>query len=335
MRKVLIIFILFCLILSFAACNLQEEMNNRQDEQKSLDTELEESTILDNENDNRDDIIIDGAFLNVFDAKQYDSSESSVQANHSIDIVLRNNAYLDEDAEEKIAYSDNGVKAEYTYKQSFKGWLYNDDVHIYRSRSNGMGTELLIDARTKNVIGYLGIPCDRKNGEQSYTREQRYEIAYDFLSEHVDDPENYKWDPDMGVGISFFWFYRYIGELKTCDYMSVAVDDVGTVYAFNQKNLGEMKNVNPIPEELLQSVYRTLEEEAKSIYRLLGEEGCTWSYEAEIDQLVRMKDGSLALDCNVQATITTQDGKTFGDGAWFIIPITESTVQIEYDTACG
>ena len=67
-----------------------------------------------------------------------------------------------------------------------------------------------------------------------------------------------------------------------------------------------------------------LEERAEYIYGNLNE-GFTYTYKTAIDRLVRLDDGSLALNGHVNADITDPDGNTISDGAWFIIPITEPT----------
>ncbi|MBQ2805833.1 MAG: hypothetical protein IJF08_02160 [Clostridia bacterium] len=326
MRKTFYLFLMiFVMVISLAACQELNVPDRSQYEEGSLHTEF----VSDNDADNTEDMIVDGAFLKKLNGLQYDSSESSLDPNHSEDISLNTKNYQDDRAEKIVKYTANDIEYEYVYAYSTDGWLYNDGKHWYDGVYNGKPSELVIDAKTGKCIEFSFFPHYSENGEVSYTEEQRYEIAYDFLSKHVEDPQNYKWDPEIGVGISFFWFYRYIGELKTCDHMVIAVDDAGTVFSYSHNNLGDMKNVKPIPEEFMKSVYRVLEEEANSIYRELEEEGCTWTYEAEIDQLVRLEDGSLALDCSVQAKITTKDGNTVSDGAWFIIPITEPTVRAE------
>lgn len=324
MRKILC-FMILVIIFSLAACQEPNVSDHSQYEEGSLDMEV----VSDSDADNMEDILVDGAFLKSLNGLQYDSSESSFNTNHANDISLNTRRYQDDRAEKIITYTVNGVECEYVYESSTDGWLYNDGKHEYKGIYNGKQTELVIDAKTGNCIQFSIFPHYSEEGEATYTEEQRYEIAYDFLSEHVEDPQNYKWDPDMGVGIRYFWFYRYIGELKTCDHMVIAVDDAGNVFSYSKNNLGDMKYVKPISDEIIQSVHKVLEEEATSIYRSLENDGCTWSYEAEIDQLVRLENGSLALDCSVQARITTQDGNTVGEGAWFIIPITEPIVQAE------
>ena len=67
-----------------------------------------------------------------------------------------------------------------------------------------------------------------------------------------------------------------------------------------------------------------LEERAEYIYGNLNE-GFTYTYKTAIDRLVRLDDGSLALECSIGAIITHPNGDQIGDGAWFIIPITEPT----------
>lgn len=325
--KFLLVILTICIIICFTACNNQDKINDLQNELNESSSESTEASMLGAESDVRDDYFVDVEYLTTMTALQYGASDA--MSNVRLDIELTDQKYIDDTVDQKITLTIDGVECEYAYVESTKGWLYENDYHYYRGMYNGKGTEIFIDSQTGECIRFLRFPYESDGENEQYTQDQKYKIAYEFLCENVEDPQQYQWDPNMGLGVDYFWFYRYVGELETCDHMIIAVDDAGEVFSYHKKNLGDMRNIQSIPESVMESVNEILVQKVNALYRLIEKEGCTWTYETEIDRLVRMADGAFALDCVVDVTVVTIEGQEISGAAWFIIPITEPTVQTE------
>lgn len=277
------------------------------------------------ENDSMEQGTRSSNYLQEVNALQYGNAESSLNANHRQDLVLTNKRYQDENVSKSITYSIENTACDFSYIESYDSWQYYVDYHIYEGKYNGHIAELMIDSITGECISFLRFPATDDNPDTACSLEQKFDVAYAFLLDNVDDPQNYTWIPDKSISPNYFYFVRLVGEIETNDYLKVAVDDAGGVYSYFKSNLGEMKNIGIIPKDVLQKVYEELQNECQGIYRVLEEDECVWENQIGITQLVKLEDGSLALDCWIDVSVTYDNGINVSDGAWFIIPITEPT----------
>ncbi|MBQ1232541.1 MAG: hypothetical protein IIX86_03320 [Clostridia bacterium] len=266
-----------------------------------------------------------GAYLKTFSALQYGSSEASgLETDHKNNYSFYKRDYPDEFVIQSLKVNMQGSERELTYEKSSEGPLYRDTVHKY---SDGV-REQWFDEDMKNCVYYYN-PY-RPDDVDDCSKEQQMEIAYAFLESQVVNPEQYQITREEYISDTkglYIDFTRMNNGIATCDKVTLRVNREGVITLFKLEHINEMSNVQPIPDEIIQRAYVTLDNEVQSIYRLLAEQqDYEMTYEAEIDRLVRLDDGRLALDCHVSVKVTPKEGETLSEGAWFIIPITEPTI---------
>ena len=269
-----------------------------------------------------------GAFLENLNALQYGSSESvGLSVNHRQEISLTSREYTDSSVAQMVTITISDQTYELLYQNSESGPHYNDAIHKYEAGS----IKQWFNAETGKCVFFMMPATKPENEEDACTKEEQLEIAKEFLNSQVDDPENYQITKEEWTtsGVLFVYFNRKVSDIITSDNVRVSIDRAGIIRAYRMDHVGELRDVQHIPDELLQKVYNELDNEAKRIYGCLEDQGYTWTNENSIEGLSRLDDGSLALKCYVSATITAPDGMILSDGAWFIIPITEPTIQTE------
>ena len=260
-----------------------------------------------------------GEFLEKIVTKQYSSSDSaSISVGHRVEISWER-AYIDESVDPSMKVSVSGIEYDLEYQSSFSGALYQDTVHVYST--HGMIQHINADTNKCVVCTYP----KTDNNDRICSEDELKEIANDFVIQAVEDPESYlityyKYES----GSLFVYYTRMAGDIETYDQIRLSIRENGDIRLYNMAHTGNLKGVQPIPSSVIEKAHVELERRGNDIYGLLGD-GYSYTLSTEIDRLVRLDDGSLALDCHVDADITTPDGTKLSDGAWFIIPITEPT----------
>ena len=268
-----------------------------------------------------------GAFLKTFSALQYGASEASgLPSDHKNNFSYNEHDYQDESVNLTLKVNMQGTEYELTYEESSDGPLYHDTIHKY---SDGV-REQWINGDTGECISFYN-PCKYDDKIEILPNDKQKEIALAFLKEKVANSEEFQVTRENHTsGILIIWFARMNNGIETYEKVSVWVDQTGYICRYKLEHIDEMSNVQPLPEEIIQSANIALENEVQSIYRQLAEqEDYEMTYKAEIEKLVRLDDGRLAFDCHVEVKVTTPDGEILTEGAWFIIPITEPTIQTE------
>ena len=325
MKKIFIIFITLSLIVCFVSCAKEQGPGMIQTtDQSQTETEIIENTDITTE---EAEVIVDGAFLENFSALQYGSSEASgLPSDHKNNFSYNEHDYQDESVNRTLQVNMQGTEYELTYEESSDGPLYHDTIHKY---SDGV-REQWINGDTGECISFYN-PCKYDDKIEILPNDKQKEIALAFLKEKVANSEEFQVTREKHTsGILIIWFARMNNGIETYEKVSVWVDQTGYICCYKLEHIDEMSNVQPLPEEIIQSANIVLENEVQSIYRQLAEQqDYEMTYKAEIDRLVRLDDGRLAFDCHVEVKVTTPDGEILTEGAWFIIPITEPTVQAE------
>lgn len=269
-----------------------------------------------------------GAFLDDLSAKKYGVSESANGLiNTSTELRMRTDTYQDEKASLTVQYELNGQQIELTYVNSEKGPLMNDVIHRYSyySEIDKKTTWVWLNGDTGEYVALMLPILNPAEDAPILTIEQQQEIAYEFLCEHVQNPEEFQ-IIDQGGDETFqaFFYARFVWDMETCERVTVFVESTGKISYFILRHVNEMSDIPTIPETVLEMAHKELERRAHDMCGGLGD-GYTYTYETNIDRLVRLDDGSLALDCVVDINITYPDEGDVSVGAWFIIPITEPT----------
>ena len=325
MKKILILFITLSLFVCFVSCEKEQGPGMIQTtDQSQTETEIIENTDITTE---EAEVIVDGAFLENFSAWQYGASEASgLPTDHKNNFSYNEHDYQDESVIRTLKVNMQGTEYELTYEESSDGPLYHDTIHKY---SDGV-REQWINGDTGECISFYN-PCKYDDKIEILPNDKQKEIALAFLKEKVANSEEFQVTRENHTsGILIIWFARMNNGIETYEKVSVWVDQTGYICRYKLEHIDEMSNVQPLPEEIIQSANIALENEVQSIYRQLAEqEDYEMTYKAEIEKLVRLDDGRLAFDCHVEVKITPREGDVLTEGAWFIIPITEPTIQTE------
>ena len=326
MKSIKIMLLLILLSSIITACNKVSEPNN--DSLVTTNIDFSSEIITEQLTMPAEEMNINGRFLEQLNAFQYGQAESSeISVNHKQEISLTTNEYQDASVDSVTEITIFGQTHKLEYQCSESGPYYNDAIHKYE----GDSIKQWFDAETGKCVFFMMPATKAENEEDICTQEEQLKIAREFLNDQVDDPENYQITREEWTtsGVLFIYFNRMVSDIITSDNVRVSVDQTGTIRAFRIDHIGEMRDVQPIPEELLQQVQSELDNKAKNIYGCLENQGYVWTSENSIEGLSRLDDGRLALKCFVSAKITAPDGTIIDDGAWFIIPITEPTVPTD------
>lgn len=261
-----------------------------------------------------------GDYLESVVAKQYSSADSaSISVGHRVELSLSEDVYYDESVDSSIKFSVADVEYDLDYQGTTSGAFYQDTVHVYSNRK--LTQHINVDTGKCTMC----IFPKTDNSDTICSENELKEIANKFLIANVEDPESYLITYYKYIEGSLYVYYtRMVGDIETYDQIRVGIRENGDVRLYRMDHVGELKNVQPIPDQLIEKVHSELIRRGNDIYGLLGD-GYSYTLSTEIDRLVRLDDGSLALDCHVDADITAPDGTKLSDGAWFIIPITEPT----------
>ena len=270
------------------------------------------------------DTIPTGAYLDNLTSLQYDSSESPVSVSHRKEIDVSTHRYNDPEAASTITLDIDGVSYNLQYAETERGAYYNDEISKYTVQTDLGECYAKINSVTGECVEWFGIRENLEEGQTPLTHEQQYEIAYQFLTEHVDNANEYRNVFQNGENLWFVYFARYVGEIETYERVEVIVDPTGNIMSYKLEHIGHMNGIDPVPASIVEMAHTELERRGHDIYGVLGD-GYTYTLETVIDCLVRLDDGALALKGHVNAKIASDDGADYSDGAWFIIPITEPT----------
>ncbi len=326
-RKMLIIAAAACLLVGVLTVMILISMREGPDV-PPIGTNQESTSEKQEETTTQDPVIVDGAFVESLSVWQYGSSEASgLPTDHKNNFSWNDYDYQDKSVIQNLKVNMQGTEYELTYKESSDGPLYRDTVHKY---SDGT-VEQWFSAGSGKCIFFSDLRIKEYDDTKIVSLEKQQELAYEFLENQVINPEQFQIVREENIsGILIVWFVRTNNSVETYERVFVWVDQIGEVCRYKLEHVNEMSNVQSIPDEIIQNAYAALENEVQSIYRQLTEkEDYEMTYKAEIDKLVRLDDGRLAFDCHVNVKVKTPEGETLSEGAWFIIPITEPTVQAE------
>lgn len=328
MKKIYIIVLAILVLMTcLTSCDKEQGTTTTQ----TTDTErveISDTNRTEEELVTQDEEIVDGAFVENFSALQYGASEASgLPTDHKNNFSYSEYDFQEEDVPFTVEITDEGTTYELTYTESSEGPLYQDTVHKY---SNGT-IEQWFSADSGTCVFYN--KSYRPSDEGICSKEEQINIAYEFLKGQVKNPEQYVITRETYIsstGGLYIDYTRFVDGIATYDQVKIRVDKIGDITLYKLEHVNEMSNVQSIPDEIVQNAYAALENEVQSIYRQLAEQdNYEMTYQTEIDRLIRLDDGRLAFDCHVEVKINPQEGDVLTEGAWFIIPITEPTIQAE------
>ncbi len=172
-------------------------------------------------------------------------------------------------------------------------WTHSLDmqaVHVYRGETYTAEYVVIVDAKTKECIGWE--ITGRAIGTSAVSEEEKLDLAYAYLAERVRDPEAYTPSIYEQEEYVVCRYSRHIGDLDSCDGISVYFDSEGNVICVLSGFLGGLRKMDEVPQELMDAVQKKLIE-IRDTY--------ADAYETSIAvyNLHIAPDGRIALDCSV------------------------------------
>ena len=242
-------------------------------------------------------------------------SDSISKANHSLEIDLSNETTYKGSVKKTKTVNVFGNEYEVTYKETKKRYLYNCEWDCYEYSDDKMGVFVNINSRTGNIDycsiamkeGYEKVYIDKLSQEECLT------ISQNYLSNHVDDVENYRVDNVREYYNGFrFSFSRYIGELATCDGASITVNFNGEIETFQSECLNELKNAELPPDDIIDQIKNNIDKKLGEIYDAVDDKDKLSYGEKELI-FTRFEDGSYGFEIFIDVSLSSDsnNGNTY------------------------
>ena len=144
------------------------------------------------------------------------------------------------------------------YVTSMSQSLDRQAIHVYMARTDTAEYSVYVDAQTRECIGWqvegeaFGVPYA--------TEQEKLAATYQYLQEHVRDPEAYT--PSVTEQDEYIYcrYSRYVGSFDSCDEVTALFDAQGYMVAVIGDYLGALRDMQEVPEALLNAVQVQLEE---------------------------------------------------------------------------
>jgi hypothetical protein len=250
--------------------------------------------------------------------------ESGVHAGPKIgthEVELRLNShrkpYIDESKKGTIGKVFlNGQEWTAEYEDSRAATDYVAAAHSYTGVSNGKKVTFILNSVTGKCESFM-FHTTENTSEEKLTRDELYKIAYaNFLSGgYTDDPENYTFcgEGNNGTAGRWFRFYRVLGDIRTCEYVTIGLRNNGELYWYMGNRIGEMKDVDVSGIDM-EKFYAAVEVKLKKIYgdAYIG-------FEREGAEFTKLFDGSYVFDYRPDVDVKDDTGTVVKDLCLMII----------------
>ena len=210
------------------------------------------------------------------------------------------------------------TKCDVKYTETETGYWYNNDIDYYIGTDNeGHDVKIGINTKTGDIDRYFLI-SEESEAFFDLTekgRDECLEIAKEYLSNYVDDVENYKITFEKfnkGKEIPskyFFVFSRYVEELETFDRARIGVNIYGVICEHRFDCLGELKDAKVPNQATLDELDVKVTEKLDEIYSTV-KDICTVEYDEINAVFVRLSNGKYAIEYEVTVKLTPFDTNT-------------------------
>ena len=174
------------------------------------------------------------------------------------------------------------------YVTSMSQSLDRQAIHVYMARTDTAEYSVYVDAQTRECIGWqvegeaFGVPYA--------TEQEKLAATYQYLQEHVRDPEAYTPSVTEQDGYIYCRYSRYVGNFDSCDEVTALFDGQGYMVAVIGDYLGALRDMQEVPEALLNAVQVQLEE-IRDTYAVMKE--------ITVKNLHISSTGQILLDCSI------------------------------------
>ena len=199
------------------------------------------------------------------------------------------------------------------YRYSIPQTLYTQAVHVYELRVDKVSYTVYLDAQTGECV-YWQIRQAKTYSPTIADEQTMIDQTYAILAECVRDPEAYTLSTDPNDSYFVCRYTRYVGDIGSCDGVSVTFDRAGNIVSVDMSYLGALRYLNEIPQELLDQIDAYMEQTVA---------GCI-SSETSIGNIMVLPDGRIALACYMKVEYyDAQSDMRQSDATWFLACLTE------------
>ena len=199
------------------------------------------------------------------------------------------------------------------YRYSMPQTLYTQAVHVYELRVDKVSYTVYLDAQTGECV-YWQIRQAKTSSPTVADEQTMIDQTYAILAECVRDPEAYTLSTDPNDSYFVCRYTRYVGDIGSCDGVSVTFDRAGNIVSVDMTYLGALRYLNEIPQELIDQIDAYMEQTVA---------GCI-SSETSIGNIMVLPDGRIALGCYMEVEYyDAQSDMRQRDATWFLACLTE------------
>ena len=176
------------------------------------------------------------------------------------------------------------------YVTSMSQSLDRQAIHVYMARTDTAEYYVYVDAQTRECIGWqvegeaFGVPYA--------TEQEKLAATYQYLQEHVRDPEAYTPSVTEQNGYIYCRYSRYVGSFDSCDEVTALFDGQGYMVVVIGDYLGALRDMQEVPEALLNAVQVQLEEIRDTYADAVMKE-------ITVKNLHIFSTGQILLDCSI------------------------------------
>jgi hypothetical protein len=196
-----------------------------------------------------------------------------------------------------------GKQYEVTYDETRKGYLYNNDVEIYKYDGDTYVIIVHFSSKNGDIVKCGYIEKKYENTSEIKTKEECLDIAKKYISNYssyADDIEQYQLVDENKIGGTYsFYFCRFINGMKTIDGIRIDIYDNGSISSIGYSQLGCMKDAELPDESTLSGIRNQVNDKLDEIYGDTAEV-YTVNYLDWNETFIRLTDGEYALRFDVK-----------------------------------
>ena len=237
---------------------------------------------------------------------------SNLSAEHSVEFSVQEMRFFTDSAKigDKKTIELNGKTWEGVYLHTTDSPYYNDDTDMYVGKENGKVVYAFEINRTTGMITHFSTECDLQNiSERKLSQEECYDIAKEYLNSIIDNLDEYELCKTSDIAWRnsyYFTFRKILNGIQTSDRISIGVSKDGEISSHTILSYNSAKNVDASSINM-ETIDKLIANKVAEIYK----KNPSVTYKSEDILLIRLKDGTFYIDCDVKITGKILLMKTF------------------------
>jgi hypothetical protein len=248
--------------------------------------------------------------------------EIQIDHDDEIDMSLVKDETSKPESETRICQiGESTIHATYSYR--VQSPYYHDSVLAYTAKAED-GSKILIEYSQDSgkLMRYVPGGHYEHTEENALTEEECIARAKQILMELNENGDLFQLitsSPQENYYI--FTFYRFIGQLRTNEYVIIFINKNGDLRAYMGQMLGSMDGI-VVPDYDEQEIRKAIEFKLSEIYQpVLEKYSCMYVIDDDDVYLTRLRNGKLYLDYTIHVYGDFTEGTRYLDGVRLLICI--------------